>query len=445
MKKRLFTALFLAALAAAALAGCGSSASSVSGTSAPALNNEPSISNTPAMSEDGDATPEMTYYEDAHRFPELRFSAEPGDYTEPFVLNIEGADGETVYYTTDGSDPVYYTEYELEIRGDRLQTNSLSMGEGMNNLRFQMLDRETGAVSPVITARYRVRVPFDTTSRYIDQDSFYEYRAANYYNSAKLFRRSLKTGEEEQLDEFSSVDRLTVMGTHSTKALSLGEDYARENYMNPEAILQWEEHMDDPVEYTTVGVTYGERMLIFRVFDGEIFDGERFDLWNTSYSYRVGDAWLVTRNDEMDLSRATWSDDFKEPVGTEETALWCDLMTDEVAIKCGRNAGVSGVYAKDPDGSNQRTLWRTKENISLDAVIRDKLFYHTIDKDYKTDQHFVYDLVTGEHRVNTLVPEKMRVLGYTTSGVYVEGGDRLPLDYDTVAGELVGEMSPEPN
>ena len=141
-------------------------------------------------------------------------------------------------------------------------------------------------------------------------------------------------------------------------------------------------------------------------------------------SYHVGNgAWC------LGYGQAYWFDDMLQPAATEEVALWCTLLTDEIAIRNTVNEDQTlwTIEAKDPDGGNQRVLWESDQDVFLDAIIADKLLYHVWEEEEPV--HMVYDLTTGEHRENAFVPRGTELLGYTSQGYYMEGRE-APILFD---------------
>lgn len=418
MKKKILAALLAAVLCLGLLAGCSGKPEAPGGIPA----EEGAAADVP-----NSADTERSFYhvvEDA--FPGVAFSVEPGIYTEPITLTITGAEGAELYYTINGPDPLN-EDGELTFSGEKADAHGIPLIGGAVELRIRLADPVSGAVSPLMTESYNVKLPFDSTSRLVDQDSYYEY----YVNAQGLMRCNLQTQESECIYKkgTQNITNLCVTNELTTRALAQGKDYG-ESILLPEARLRWEEHKDDPVEGSQISFNLRKSMsspsqtVIAKTLMGELGEWTYMDMGSSSR--HVGNAgWCVGNG------RAFWFDDLQEPVATEQTAVWCDLLTDEIALRNQEANGTWTVLARNPDGTNERTLWAADEQIVLDAIIRQKVLYHIGEGSQMT--HMVYDLNTGEQRKNSYVDAGREVLGYTSQNIYFPGGNApTSLDYDNL-------------
>lgn len=419
MKKKILAALLAAVLCLGLLAGCGEVAQAPAGMSAV----EEATADVPNFADNAQSS---FYHVAEDTFPGVAFSVEPGIYTEPITLTITGTDGAELYYTINGPDPLDEAG-ELSFSGEKADAQGISLTGGAVKLKIRLADPVSGAISPLMSESYNVKLPFDCTSRLVNQGSYYEY----YVNSLGLMRCNLQTQDSECIYKkgTQNITNLCVTNELTTRALAQGEDYG-ESILLPEARLQWEEHKDDPVERSQISFNLRKSMsspsqtVIAKTLMGELGEWTYMELGSSSR--HVGNAGWCAGN-----GRAFWFDDLQEPVATEQTAVWCDLLTDEIALRNQEANGIWAVLARDPDGTNERTLWTADEKIVLDAIIWQKVLYHIGEGNRRT--HMVYDLNTREQRENSYVDAGREVLGYTRQNVYFPGGNApTPLDYDNL-------------
>ncbi|MEM5767449.1 MAG: chitobiase/beta-hexosaminidase C-terminal domain-containing protein [Bacillota bacterium] len=415
MKKKTFAALLTAALCLGLLAGCGEKPEAPAG--APA---EETAADVPSSANHAESS---FYHVVENAFSDIVFSVEPGIYTEPITLTFTDADSADIYYTINGHDP--WNEDGESFTSDKANDRGISLTGGAVELKIRLADPVSGAVSPLITGNYNVKIPFDSTSNLVDQDSYYEYCV----NVLGLMRYNLQTGERECIYDkgTQSITNLCVSNWLTTRALAQGEDYGA-SILLPEARLRWEEHKDDPVESSQISFNLRKSLsspsqtVIAQTLMGEMGEWTYMDMGSSSR--HVGNAAWVFGN-----GRAFWFDDLQEPVATEETAVWCDLLTDEIALRNQETKGIWTVLARNPDGNDERILWTSEEKIILDAIIRQKVLYHSGEGTQII--HMVYDLTTGEHRENRYVDAGREILGYTSQHVFFTNGSvPIPLDYE---------------
>ncbi|MCI7473144.1 MAG: hypothetical protein MSB10_05630 [Clostridiales bacterium] len=406
--------LCLAGLAlCAALAGChaGSQPSALTGTEA-----EPTPSPTPAP------TP---YCMDDTAFSQCQFSLEPGLYTESQVLTVSGAEELELYYTINGLDPVELYEMEPNYVGQRAENGEIPLERGVSNVRVRLVDPETHTIGPLMEGTYRVKIPFDSTSTLVDEDSSHEYIIYKYF----LMRRNIQTGEKETvyIPSDGSVNHLNLFIKYTTWAEYEGEYGYTQYSMMPEAAWEWQEKKDQMVEVTCISLNHrmgpgASETVAVDALNGTLQEWQTIGIPTSSYHVGNG-AWC------LGYGQAYWFDDMLQPAATEEVALWCTLLTDEIAIRNTVNEDQTlwTIEARDPDGGNQRLLWESDQDVFLDAIIADKLLYHVWEEEEPV--HMVYDLTTGEHRENTFVPRGTELLGYTSQGYYMEDREN-PILFD---------------
>lgn len=406
--------LCLAGLAlCAALTGChaGSQPSALTGPEA-----EPTPSPTPTP------TP---YCMDDTAFSQCQFSLEPGLYTEPQVLTVSGAEELEVYYTINGLDPVELYDMEPNYVGQCAENGEIPLERGVSNIRVRLVDPETHTIGPLMEGTYRVKIPFDSTSTLVDEDFSHEYIIYKYF----LMRRNIQTGERETvyIPSDGSVNHLNLYIKYTTWAEYEGEYGYTQYSMMPEAALEWQEKKDQLVEVTCISLNHrigpgASETVAVDALNGTLQEWQTIGIPNSSYHVGNG-AWC------LGYGQAYWFDDMLQPAATEEVALWCTLLTDEIAIRNTVNEDQTlwTIEAKDPDGGNQRVLWESDQDVFLDAIIADKLLYHVWEEEEPV--HMVYDLTTGEHRENAFVPRGTELLGYTSQGYYMEGRE-APILFD---------------
>jgi hypothetical protein len=129
----------------------------------------------------------------------------------------------------------------LTEEGAAADAHGISLTGGAVELRIRLSDPVSGTVSSLMTESYNIKLPFDSISNLVDQDSYYEYCVS----VLGLMRYNLQTGARECIYETGtqSITNLCVTNELTTKALAQGEDYGA-SILLPEARLQWEEHKE---------------------------------------------------------------------------------------------------------------------------------------------------------------------------------------------------------
>ncbi len=290
---------------------------------------------------------------------------------------------------------------------------------------------------------------FDTRSRKVDSDHGYDYY---YVPFQGVVRFNPASGTEETVLVMPSSNALKSMciwgGTTTYGALFDGPG----EYAPPQALVEWSELENQTTHFTSVSAKvvenyevrdYGVKLAGKRIGETEDYGGDLGDV-----GFRIGRAWWLLLSEGQYSELLQWMGKDDPQQGTEEAARWCYLLTDNYAIA---QCLVSNVYdwpgaesgegewcvaAQTPNGENQRVLWVEEGETEpvLDAIIEDKLLYHT--EDAEGAQHnWVYDLTTGEKRENYVVPMG-EVVGFTPTAAYVgdyaDGPARRELDYSTL-------------
>ena len=312
-------------------------------------------------------------------------------------VSFTGTNGGKVYYTTDGTDPLFCSVVGANLTGGSgiaWNGESLTLPVGTNVIKARCI-AENGLISPLIEENFDVSIVFDSASERVTETGTYEYICGPDIG----IKRYAKNGESKRLE--------TVLDKRTDGIAVINDTF----YFTP---------------------TNG-RVLHCSIRDGEANMHFQFnDDWN--YCKVVGEGWLwrsILMYEDQYAKIVRWERRDIPQVGTEEVAKKATLMNRDIALWCKDQQ----VYACDVDGSNERVLW-TEEGfrLQLDAITDKVVLYHYTARDNKI-KHMVYDLRTGERRVNRAVEENRKVLGYTTNAVYMENGaslDRKAIDYDTL-------------
>ncbi len=292
----------------------------------------------------------------------------------------------------------------------------------------------------------RMDYQFDTTSKLVDSNAGYDFYVKN---GSSVVRRDPGTGEEETIFEGSgNISYFMVIGAMQTYADALGDDYISSSFAVPgEALAQWEDVKDTTGNATTIYWTssgMSGKTSYYKTCMGRYETRIIENVENWFGCKRIGNSWM------RGGGQIYWLGDAPQQ-GTEEVARWADLLTDNIAVTVmdwqyidglerPEGSGQYCVAAQDPDGGNLRLLWDVPDgtNCKLDAIIQDKLLFHMGEgEDWGTN--YVYDLTTGEMRVNDLVSGE--VMGYTPSSVYIDtthitvyqaSTEVRPLDYSAL-------------
>ena len=344
-------------------------------------------------------------------FSGFAFSKPGGEYKAPMDLNFEGTEGGSVYYTLDGSDPLFVGEggAVLHVTDGVLAEGPLPLLSGKRSITARCIT-ENGLVSPLISAEYQLSMTFDAASNAVGEDDRFEY-VGDDWNGLLYYDRQ-KGGKLQSLYN-KKVDELSVFTYSIARKNLLEGDY------NPDVISgEFASQLEETVTATSLYVrpTVGDSMEIVYV-DGA---KQKSQTWYGGKLPRnVGGSWCLLDGDAYELKGVT-------PIGVEEVAEKASLLTDQIAIWTSYSKSVQ-VTACDPDGGNERVLWTELDGtVQLDAVTDTVLLYHVGGK------HMLYDLSTGARRENTLLPEGTKLLGYTSSAAYIyQNGvlTRVTIDY----------------
>lgn len=283
---------------------------------------------------------------------------------------------------------------------------------------------------------------FDTTSKLVDSNAGYDFYVKN---GSSVVRRDPGTGEEETIFEGSgNISYFMVIGAMQTYTDALGDDYISSSFAVPgEALAQWEDVKDTTGNATTIYWTSGGasgETSYYKTCMGRYETRVIENVENWFGCRRIGNSWM------RGGGQIYWLGDAPQQ-GTEEVARWADLLTDNIAVTIidwqyldglerPEGSGQYCVAAQDPNGGNLRLLWDVPDGTTckLDAIIQDKLLYHTIGTE-EEPLNWVYDLTTGETRENYLIPTG-EVAGFTPTMAYTRGFmgaiTRTALDYSAL-------------
>lgn len=371
--------------------------------------------------EDGFVTamPLFTSYEiTGADFSGFGFSHPAGTYAAPLSLSFSGTDGGTVWYTLDGTDPLFNSALGSNLNnGTELTEDELTLPTGKTTVSARCIT-ESGLVSPLIQATYSISRTFDSASTRVAWDDSFEYvvglgGAFHYYDRT--------TGE-----------RLGSLSDNQTAAISViyGTVSGKEAY-GDNATVGWLAAAD--VQSTTIYV----RESSGRAYVVEYQNGKRTGTRQLSapkIPEIVGNCWMNYQGETLKLK------DDDSVIGTEEVAKKAQLMVPGYALWSDYETLSGSVWtgweheyyikACDPNGDNERILWTTQEDqIILDAMTEDIVFFHCGGK------HYILILDTGEVVSNPYLNDGDAVWGYTPDAVYVSG-ERITVDYDVVAESL---------
>lgn len=384
------------------------------------------------------------YVVDKNAFPEFTISLESGRYMDTITVTFSGAEDSKIYYTLDGTAPLlcetgdYLSDNGMEsetliINGKTINNNeSIKLDYGFWTLRAMAVNKDN-KVSDLLARNYSVYADFDTTSMKVVSDSRYDYYIVNGHTIERYDNATQKIDEIRKYDSNISINALNISSISTTAEKEFGEEYT---YEVPEMKLHgYKNRMTEFVEKNTLFYNYKIGLDEINIGSYDFMLGyklESQDMHFGSFAKRIGNSgWVQSVVDGNIISRI----DENGLVEVDETLVkWCTLLTSKVAIRNQwYNANPSGkkeirwqIVAKNIDGTNERVLIETEKQLYLDAVIKDKILYHYFEVDKLV--HMVYDMNTGEHRVNSFVSDK-EILGYTPTAVYTKDARRIEIDY----------------
>ena len=340
-------------------------------------------------------------------------SEQEGSYDHILEMEFVNTQDGWVQYTTDGTDPLGVdSNGEVTLcHGSSVTDGKITLYSGTTTITARCVS-PSGLVSPLLQKTFTVFPAFDSISSRVGEAGQYEFVSGE----DGLWRYDKETGEKEQLLR-GSTGALLVNTYKTTRGEALGDEADVYKQTHADLALKMEEEIQVTrvlVKRTSVQM---EQLLFER--DQLLREENRYGgipqvlAWN----------WIKTEN------AAIWDSDEPE-VGTKEVARQATMLTQKYALY--RKLGELSV--SQPDGSGERLLWTAEESPAnyIHALYGDDLFYET-----REGVHMIYNIATGEHRENKMVPKKASIVGYTTSAVfYQEAGSeeiqRVEMDYNAL-------------
>lgn len=343
----------------------------------------------------------------------FNISEQEGSYDHILEMEFVNTQDGWVQYTTDGTDPLGVdSDGEVTLcHGSSVADGKITLYSGTTTITARCVS-PSGLVGPLVQKTFTVFPAFDSISSRVGEAGQYEFVSGE----DGLWRYDKETGEKEQLLR-GSTGALLVNTYKTTRGEALGDEADVYKQTHADLALKMEEEIQVTrvlVERTGVQM----EQLLFEM-DQLLREGNRYGgvpqvlAWN----------WIKTGN------AAIWDSDEPE-VGTKEVARQATMLTQKYALY----RTMDGLKVSSPDGSGERLLWTLEESPAnyIHALYGDDLFYET-----REGVHMIYNIATGEHRENKMVPKKASIVGYTTSAVfYQEAGSeeiqRVEMDYNTL-------------
>ena len=340
----------------------------------------------------------------------FNISEQEGSYDHILEMEFVNTQDGWVQYTTDGTDPLGVdSDGEVTLcYGKSAPDGKITLYSGTITARCVS---PSGLVGPLVQKTFTVFPAFDSISSRVGEAGQYEFVSGE----DGLWRYDKETGEKEQLLR-GSTGALLVNTYKTTRGEALGDEADVYKQTHADLALKMEEEIQVTrvlVKRTSVQM---EQLLFER--DQLLREENRYGgvpqvlAWN----------WIKTEQ------AAIWDSDEPE-VGTKEVARRATMLTQKYALY----RTMDGLKVSSPDGSGERLLWTLEESPAnyIHALYGDDLFYET-----REGVHMIYNIATGEHRENKMVPKKASIVGYTTSAVfYQEAGSeeiqRVEMDYNT--------------
>ncbi|MBM6917134.1 hypothetical protein [Intestinimonas butyriciproducens] len=340
-------------------------------------------------------------------------SEKEGSYDHILEMEFVNTQDGWVQYTTDGTDPLGVdSNGEVTLcHGSSVADGKITLYSGTTTITARCVS-PSGLVSPLLQKTFTVFPAFDSISSRVGEAGQYEFVSGE----DGLWRYDKETGEKEQLLQ-GSTGALLVNTYKTTRGEALGDEADVYKQTHADLALKMEEEIQVTrvlVERTGVQM---EQLLFER--DQLLREENRYG----GIPQVLAWSWIKTGN------AAIWDSDEPE-VGTKEVARQATMLTQKYALY--RKLGELSV--SQPDGSGERLLWTAEESPAyyIHALYGDDLFYET-----REGVHMIYNIATGEHRENKMVPKKASIVGYTTSAVfYQEAGSeeiqRVEMDYNAL-------------
>ena len=368
---------------------------------------------------------EDTYNFWEYGFDDFVFSWLPGQYMAPIPLSFKDTYGGKLYYTLDGSDPLSfdaYNEYGLDWSGAiRLSDEKVIIPRGKTTITARYVDAY-GFISPIITGVFEISKPFDTASRYVDEDFEFDY-VKDPEHGIRLYDKA--TGDYTQALTKYKIARFFAM------PVTYRPDLEHSDTMIPQAIVEVQEkkHVITVLYFLTPN---SEQNSVY-FLNGSLYGDVNYAVTAKNIE-RVGVGWYRMTNHDGSVDIKWRSSEYE--TGTKDLAKKAILMLDETALYTVFKDGSYAVMSCNLEGEDEQVLWTDDTTCPiLDAMTDKIILYHTGDDENAI--HMIYDRATGEHRENTTIPvsDDTHLLGYTSDAAYVQvymGIKRIVMDYDAL-------------
>ena len=340
-------------------------------------------------------------------------SEQEGSYDHILEMEFVNTQDGWVQYTTDGTDPLGVdSNGEVTLcYGKSAPDGKITLYSGTTTITARCVS-PSGLVSPLLQKTFTVFPAFDSISSRVGEAGQYEFVSGE----DGLWRYDKETGEKEQLLQ-RSTGALLVNTYKTTRGEALGDEADVYKQTHADLALKMEEEIQvTRVLVKRTGVQM-EQLLFER--DQLLREENRYG----GIPQVLAWSWIKTEQ------AAIWDSDEPE-VGTKEVARQATMLTPKYALY----RTMDGLKVSSPDGSGERLLWTLEESPAnyIHALYGDDLFYET-----REGVHMIYNIATGEHRENKMVPKKASIVGYTTSAVfYQEAGSeeiqRVEMDYNAL-------------
>ena len=343
----------------------------------------------------------------------FNISEQEGSYDHILEMEFVNTQDGWVQYTTDGTDPLGVdSNGEVTLcHGSSVADGKITLYSGTTTITARCVS-PSGLVSPLLQKTFTVFPAFDSISSRVGEAGQYEFVSGE----DGLWRYDKETGEKEQLLR-GSTGALLVNTYKATRGEALGDEADVYKQTHADLALKMEEEIQVTrvlVERTGVQM---EQLLFER--DQLLREENRYG----GIPQVLAWSWIKTEQ------AAIWDSDEPE-VGTKEVARQATMLTQKYALY----RTMDGLKVSSPDGSGEQLLWTLEESPAnyIHALYGDDLFYET-----REGVHMIYNIATGEHRENKMVPKKASIVGYTTSAVfYQEAGSeeiqRVEMDYNAL-------------
>lgn len=343
----------------------------------------------------------------------FNISEKEGSYDHILEMEFVNTQDGWVQYTTDGTDPLGVdSNGEVTLcHGSSVTDGKITLYSGTTTITARCVS-PSGLVSPLLQKTFTVFPAFDSISSRVGEAGQYEFVSGE----DGLWRYDKETGEKEQLLR-GSTGALLVNTYKTTRGEALGDEADVYKQTHADLALKMEEEIQVTrvlVKRTSVQM----EQLLFEM-DQLLREENRYG----GIPQVLAWSWIKTEQ------AAIWDSDEPE-VGTKEVARQATMLTQKYALY----RTMDGLKVSSPDGSGERLLWTLEESPAnyIHALYGDDLFYET-----REGVHMIYNIATGEHRENKMVPKKASIVGYTTSAVfYQEAGSeeiqQVEMDYNAL-------------